>query len=48
MIQIAADNQSVSDLTNWALSERFNNSLEDRVPGQPDLPTNIAFIGYST
>ncbi len=47
MIQIAADNQSVPDLTNQALSERFSNSLQDCVPGQSDLPSNIAFVAYS-
>jgi hypothetical protein len=47
MIQIAADNQSVPDLTNRVLSERFSYSHQDRVSEQSDLPTNIAFVGYS-
>jgi hypothetical protein len=47
MIQIAAHNQSVPDLINRALSESFSYSLQDRVPGQSDRSTNIAFVGYS-
>jgi Family of unknown function (DUF6166) len=47
MIQIAADNHSAPDLTNRALSERFSYSVRRCLPGQSDLPTNIAFVGYS-
>jgi hypothetical protein len=48
MIQIAADNQSASELMNSALSETFSSSLPIDTSPDSISRADVAFIGYCT
>ena len=47
MIHIAAGNQSVTDLRDHFLSDRFNCSKREHAPTQPKIHFDVAFLGYS-
>jgi len=48
MIQIAAGNQSVTDLIDHFLTDRFSYSKWEHAPTQPKIHCDVAFLGYSS
>lgn len=47
MIQIAAENQSFTDLIDHVLADGFSNSKREHAPTQSKIHSDVAFLGYS-